>query len=108
MKDRFSEAHQDIRSRANMSTNNVLPLILLWNYLQLSSAAISNQINEFAPKYHYADTARTFDGKLVITPHRHLIVTFKPNINEGRVGYKGVMSSGWMWLDLLIKAVRQP
>ena len=67
-----------------MLTSKVLPLILLvLNYLQFSSAAISNQINEFAPKYHYADTARTFDGKLVMTPHRHLIVTFKPKINEG-------------------------
>ena len=75
-------------SRAKMCTLKVLPLILLvLNYLQFSSAAISSQVTEFGPKYHYADTARTFDGKLVITPHRHFIVTFKPNINEGKVGY---------------------
>ena len=61
-------------------------MLLVLNYLQFSSAAISSQITEFGPKYHYADTARRFEGKLVITPHRHLIVTFKPNINKGRVG----------------------
>ena len=69
-----------------MDSSQVLQLIILsWFFFQNSNAAISSFINEFAPKYHYADTARTFEGQIVRTPHHHLLITFQPIINEGEV-----------------------